>query len=356
MLSTDARIALTLRLLRSDHRRDRRAFLVFEPTIAQRIVRAKRTLSEKNVPFEFRRGRLASRLASVLAVVYLIFNEGYQPPPATTGCGRSFARKRSASAGILAELAREERRSMDLLPSWRSRRRASAHSDRPVGRAGAAARSEPRALGSSARSPRSCRARARGGAPPRPSTCQVPTHCRPQSRPVTRVRLELRTRTGHVSSASMALLPRSPHRPLSTSIVRWRWRCCWAGGWPRSRRCVTAEPALKTDHSCRACVATSSARPARRGPRKFERVSSLYASQRERNVLSRSRRFVCAGIIGSYRSSRVRLGGSPKLRYRRGRTGSIEVKPWRSPRRAPAGGLAQELPGALQAACDEYCL
>src|SRR4029077_20950733 len=55
-----------------------RAFLVPEPTIAQRIVRAKRTLSEKNVPFEVPHGdELAARLSSVLEVIYLIFNEGY---------------------------------------------------------------------------------------------------------------------------------------------------------------------------------------------------------------------------------------------------------------------------------------
>ena len=55
-----------------------RAFLVAEPTIAQRIVRAKRTLAEAQVPFEVpRREELAARLASVLEVIYLVFNEGY---------------------------------------------------------------------------------------------------------------------------------------------------------------------------------------------------------------------------------------------------------------------------------------
>ena len=55
-----------------------RAFLVPEPTIAQRIVRAKRTLAQKRIPFEVPRGLdLAARLASVLEVIYLIFNEGY---------------------------------------------------------------------------------------------------------------------------------------------------------------------------------------------------------------------------------------------------------------------------------------
>ncbi len=79
VLSTEARAALTLRLVvgLSTHE-IARAFLVPEPTIAQRIVRAKRTLAEAKVPFEVPEGQaLLARLPSVLEVVYLIFNEGY---------------------------------------------------------------------------------------------------------------------------------------------------------------------------------------------------------------------------------------------------------------------------------------
>src|SRR6266700_2728661 len=78
-LSTEARVALTLRLLGGLTTDEiARAFLVPEPTIAQRIVRAKRTLAEQDVAFEVPRGNdLAPRLASVLEVIYLIFNEGY---------------------------------------------------------------------------------------------------------------------------------------------------------------------------------------------------------------------------------------------------------------------------------------
>jgi RNA polymerase sigma factor (sigma-70 family) len=79
VLSTEARITLTLRLLGGLTTDEiARAFLAQEKTIAQRIVRAKRTLSEKQVPFEAPRGNeLAARLSPVLEVIYLIFNEGY---------------------------------------------------------------------------------------------------------------------------------------------------------------------------------------------------------------------------------------------------------------------------------------
>lgn len=79
VLSTEARTALTLRLLGGLTTAEiARAFLAPEPTIAQRIVRAKRTLSDAHVPFEMPRGtELAARLESVLEVIYLIFNEGY---------------------------------------------------------------------------------------------------------------------------------------------------------------------------------------------------------------------------------------------------------------------------------------
>jgi RNA polymerase sigma-70 factor (ECF subfamily) len=79
VLSTEARVALTLRLLGGLTTDEiARAFLVSEPTVAQRIVRAKRTLAGKRVPFEVPRGAdLAARLSSVLEVIYLVFNEGY---------------------------------------------------------------------------------------------------------------------------------------------------------------------------------------------------------------------------------------------------------------------------------------
>ncbi len=89
VLSTEARVALTLRLLGGLTTAEiARAFLVPEPTIAQRIVRAKRTLAAARVPFELPRGdALAPRLAAVLQVIYLIFNEGY-----TTSAGNDWMR------------------------------------------------------------------------------------------------------------------------------------------------------------------------------------------------------------------------------------------------------------------------
>jgi RNA polymerase sigma factor (sigma-70 family) len=84
VLSADARVALTLRLLGGLTTEEiARAFLVSEPTVAQRIVRAKKTLAKERVPFEVPGGdELAGRVASVLEVIYLIFNEGYS---ATSG-------------------------------------------------------------------------------------------------------------------------------------------------------------------------------------------------------------------------------------------------------------------------------
>jgi RNA polymerase sigma factor (sigma-70 family) len=79
VLPTEARVALTLRLVGGLSTAEiARAFLVPEPTISQRIVRAKRTLADQHVPFEVPRGEeLDERLASVLEVIYLVFNEGY---------------------------------------------------------------------------------------------------------------------------------------------------------------------------------------------------------------------------------------------------------------------------------------
>ncbi|MGA9799835.1 MAG: RNA polymerase sigma factor [Terriglobales bacterium] len=107
VLSTEARIALTLRLLGGLTTSEiARAFLVPEPTVAQRIVRAKRTLSEAHVPFEVPRGpELAARLSSVLAVIYLVFNEGYAATAGDDWLRPALCEDALRLGRILAELA-----------------------------------------------------------------------------------------------------------------------------------------------------------------------------------------------------------------------------------------------------------
>jgi RNA polymerase sigma-70 factor (ECF subfamily) len=110
VLSTEARVALTLRLLGGLTTDEiARAFLVPEPTIAQRIVRAKRTLTDKQVPFEVPRGaELAARLSSVLEVIYLIFNEGYTATAGDDWMRPALCEDALRLGRILAELAPKE--------------------------------------------------------------------------------------------------------------------------------------------------------------------------------------------------------------------------------------------------------
>ncbi|MGE0868322.1 MAG: RNA polymerase sigma factor [Kofleriaceae bacterium] len=110
VLSSEARVALTLRLLGGLTTDEiARAFLVPEPTIAQRIVRAKRTLADKQVPFEVPRGpELAERLASVLACIYLVFNEGYSATAGDDWMRPGLCEDALRLGRILAELAPNE--------------------------------------------------------------------------------------------------------------------------------------------------------------------------------------------------------------------------------------------------------
>jgi RNA polymerase sigma factor (sigma-70 family) len=107
VLSTEARVALTLRLLGGLTTAEiARAFLVPEATIAQRIVRAKRTLAEARVPFEVPRGaELRARLASVLEVLYLVFNEGYSATAGDDWMRPALCEDALRLGRILAELA-----------------------------------------------------------------------------------------------------------------------------------------------------------------------------------------------------------------------------------------------------------
>jgi RNA polymerase sigma factor (sigma-70 family) len=110
VLSTEARVALTLRLLGGLTTDEiARAFLVPEATIAQRIVRAKKTLAEAHVPFEVPRGaELEARLSAVLHVIYLIFNEGYSATAGSEWLRPALCEDALRLGRILAELAPEE--------------------------------------------------------------------------------------------------------------------------------------------------------------------------------------------------------------------------------------------------------
>ena len=110
VLSTEARVALTLRLLGGLTTDElARAYLVPESTMAQRIVRAKRTLADARVPFEVPRGaELAARLSSVLEVIYLIFNEGYAATAGDNWMRPQLCDEALRLGRILAELAPNE--------------------------------------------------------------------------------------------------------------------------------------------------------------------------------------------------------------------------------------------------------
>ena len=110
VLSMEARVALTLRLLGGLTTDEiARAFLVPEPTVAQRIVRAKRTLAEAKVPFEVPRGEeLHERLTSVLGVIYLIFNEGYSATAGDDWMRPALCEEALRLGRVLAELVPRE--------------------------------------------------------------------------------------------------------------------------------------------------------------------------------------------------------------------------------------------------------
>ena len=110
VLSTEARVALTLRLLGGLTTDEiARAFLVPEPTVAQRIVRAKRTLARKKIPFEVPpEAERAARLSSVLEVLYLVFNEGYSATAGDDWMRPALCQEALRLGRVLAELAPDE--------------------------------------------------------------------------------------------------------------------------------------------------------------------------------------------------------------------------------------------------------
>ena len=213
VLSTEARIALTLRLLGGLTTAEiARAFLVSEATIAQRIVRAKRTLAEAHVPFEVPRGdELAPRLSSVLEVIYLVFNEGYSATAGDDWLRPALCDEALRLGRVLAELAPREPEVhglVALMEIQASRAGARTSSDR---RAGAAARPGPRALGPAADPARARGARARRAARRRAS---ARTRCRRRSPPATRGRARPRRPTGSASPRSTTRSPQLAPSPV----------------------------------------------------------------------------------------------------------------------------------------------
>jgi RNA polymerase sigma-70 factor, ECF subfamily len=135
VLSTEARVALTLRLLGGLTTEEiARAFLVAEPTIAQRIVRAKRSLADAKVPFEVPRGdQLSARLSSVLEVIYLIFNEGYSATAGDDWMRPGLCEDALRLGRILAELAPAEPEVHGLVALMEIQASRSAARTRPTG-------------------------------------------------------------------------------------------------------------------------------------------------------------------------------------------------------------------------------
>ena len=261
-------MALTLRLvagLTTDE--IARAFLVPEPTIAQRIVRAKRTLAEKRVPFEVPRGpELAERLASVLSVIYLIFNEGYSATAGDDWMRPQLCEEALRLGRILAELAPAEPEVHGLVALMEIQASRLGARTSPTG--------EPillldqnrarwdqllirRGLAALARSRSSWRVR------------PAPTRCRPPSPPATHVRAPARRPIGRASSGSTASWRRSTPSPVvelnrAVALVH----AVRTGRGPRDRRRAHRRAALQaTITCCRACAAISSpssAAPTRR--------------------------------------------------------------------------------------------
>ena len=211
VLSTEARVALTLRLLGGLTTEEiARAFLVPVPTIAQRIVRAKRTLAEARVPFEVPRGaELAARLSSVLEVVYLVFNEGYSATAGDDWMRPALCEDALRLGRILAELVPEEPEVHGLVAlmeiqasrSARGSARRESPSCYSIKTARAGISSSFVAVSPRSRVPRSSAARS------------ARTRCRPRLPPVTHGRVLRRKRTGRASWRSTMRLPSSRHHP-----------------------------------------------------------------------------------------------------------------------------------------------
>ena len=252
VLPGEARVALTLRLLGGLTTDEiARAFLVPEPTIAQRIVRAKRTLADKQVPFEVpRAAELADRLASVLEVIYLVFNEGHAATSGERWTRPELCEDALRLGRILAGLMPDESEVHGLVALMEIQAsRLPARID---------ARGEPvllldqnRALWDQAMIRRGLAALDRATAP------RATTRSRPRSPRVTLVRASPPTPTGSRSRRSTRRSSRPCRRRSSSSIARSPW------AWPSGRRLGSRSPipsstTSRTITCCRACAAISS--------------------------------------------------------------------------------------------------
>lgn len=235
-LSMEARVALTLRLLGGLTTAEiARAFLSSESTIAQRIVRAKRTLSRQEVRFETPPpDELAERLSSVLEVIYLIFNEGYAATSGDSWLRAELCLEALRLGRILAGIVPGESEAHGLLALMELQ--------------ASRFRTRVDAAGNPVRLPHQDRRRwtastSKGASPPwtgleRWRRSRASTSCRPRSPPATPAPGRSRRRIGGRSSASTTNSPSASPPPSWTSIGRWRW--AWPTGrkqgWNSSRR------------------------------------------------------------------------------------------------------------------------
>ena len=268
VLSAEARVALTLRLLGGLTTDEiARAYLAAEPTIAQRIVRAKRTLARKQVPFEVpAAGERAARLASVLEAIYLIFNEGY-----TATAGPDWARPELCYEALrlgrmLAELSPGEPEVhglVALMEIQSSRLRARAGPGASPSRCWSRTGAGGIGCSSGVASPRCCGPSGSAGRPGRtwfrrPSPCATPRPGRP------------RIPTGRASRRCTRRWPRSRRARWwsSTARSRWPWPTARPAAWNWPTR-WPASPSWAVTTCCPACAVTcwpSWAGPRRHGP------------------------------------------------------------------------------------------